>query len=253
MAESESVQRAHQSLIAAASTQSCSKSDLTPSNVSVHTLPQTASFSNIDALATAARAAVVRWHRRARPGVLGPPGREAEGACGKRGEGRRGAGGGGGGGGGGQPAREAPAVQRGRRRQARGERARAHRQVGAQPAERGARRGAARADEARRGTCAAPAARSSCSRPPSCAKKLGVVGQPARAWSWPPGSTRASSSASSCPQGLPRRVLGATGCSPPCPRSTASASWSCRCRRRPRRARSSATRQCLLVTSVPTK
>ena len=56
MAESESVQRAHQSLIAAASTQSCSKSDLTPSNVSVHTLPQTASFSNIDALATAARA-----------------------------------------------------------------------------------------------------------------------------------------------------------------------------------------------------
>ena len=50
------LENAHRSLTTVATAQSCSKSELTANHVSVHTLPQTASFSNIDALATAAKA-----------------------------------------------------------------------------------------------------------------------------------------------------------------------------------------------------
>lgn len=50
------LENAHRSLATVATAQSCSKSELTTNRVSMHTLPQTASFSNIDALATAAKA-----------------------------------------------------------------------------------------------------------------------------------------------------------------------------------------------------
>ena len=55
MTESEEVARVHTTLVGA-KPPGCGDSELTPRNVSVHTLPQTASFSNIDALATKAKA-----------------------------------------------------------------------------------------------------------------------------------------------------------------------------------------------------
>ena len=55
MTESEEVARVHTALVGA-KPPGCGDSELTPSNVSVHTLPQTASFPNIDALATKAKA-----------------------------------------------------------------------------------------------------------------------------------------------------------------------------------------------------
>lgn len=45
----------HASLAGAAKTEGCTKSVLTPGNVSVHTLPQTASFANLEALASACK------------------------------------------------------------------------------------------------------------------------------------------------------------------------------------------------------
>lgn len=55
MTESEEVARVHTTLVGA-KPPGCGDSELTPRNVSVHTLPQTASFANIDALATKAKA-----------------------------------------------------------------------------------------------------------------------------------------------------------------------------------------------------
>ena len=51
------VETAHASLVAVANAQHCRSSVLTPSKVSMHTLPETASFSNIEALANTAKAA----------------------------------------------------------------------------------------------------------------------------------------------------------------------------------------------------
>lgn len=45
----------HAALAEAAKGEGCTKSVLTPSNVSVHTLPQTASFANVEALARASK------------------------------------------------------------------------------------------------------------------------------------------------------------------------------------------------------
>ena len=55
MTESEEVARVHTTLVGA-KPPGCGDSELTPSNVSVHTLPQTASFPNIDALAIKSKA-----------------------------------------------------------------------------------------------------------------------------------------------------------------------------------------------------
>jgi len=55
MTESEEAARVHTALVGARPP-GCGDSELTPSSVSVHVLPQTASFSNIDALATKAKA-----------------------------------------------------------------------------------------------------------------------------------------------------------------------------------------------------
>lgn len=51
------VETAHASLVAVANAQHCCRSVLTPGNVSMHTLPETASFANIEALASTAKAA----------------------------------------------------------------------------------------------------------------------------------------------------------------------------------------------------
>lgn len=51
------VETAHASLVAVANAQHCRSSVLTPSKVSMHTLSETASFANIDALASTAKAA----------------------------------------------------------------------------------------------------------------------------------------------------------------------------------------------------
>lgn len=52
------VEALHASLVSAANAQHCRRSVLTPAKVSLHTLPETASFANIEALASAAKAAV---------------------------------------------------------------------------------------------------------------------------------------------------------------------------------------------------
>ena len=51
------VETAHASLVAVANAQHCCRSVLTPGKVSMHTLPETASFANIEALASTAKAA----------------------------------------------------------------------------------------------------------------------------------------------------------------------------------------------------
>ncbi|MBG10872.1 MAG: hypothetical protein CMD92_06855 [Gammaproteobacteria bacterium] len=51
------VETAHASLVAVANAQHCRSSVLTPGKVSMHTLPETASFANIEALASTAKAA----------------------------------------------------------------------------------------------------------------------------------------------------------------------------------------------------
>jgi len=51
------VETAHASLVAVANAQHCCRSVLTPGKVSMHTLPETASFANIEALASTGKAA----------------------------------------------------------------------------------------------------------------------------------------------------------------------------------------------------
>jgi hypothetical protein len=51
------VEALHASLVSAANAQHCRRSVLTPGKVSLHTLPETASFANIEALASAAKGA----------------------------------------------------------------------------------------------------------------------------------------------------------------------------------------------------
>lgn len=51
------VEALHASLVSAANAQHCRRSMLTPAKVSLHTLPETASFANIEALASAAKGA----------------------------------------------------------------------------------------------------------------------------------------------------------------------------------------------------
>lgn len=51
------VEALHASLVSAANAQHCRRSVLTPTKVSLHTLPETASFANIEALASAAKGA----------------------------------------------------------------------------------------------------------------------------------------------------------------------------------------------------
>ena len=50
-------EKAHTKLCTVAGTQNCTRSVLTPTGVSLHTLPQTASFSNIESLANACKTA----------------------------------------------------------------------------------------------------------------------------------------------------------------------------------------------------
>ena len=49
------IETTHAALVSVAEIQNCTKSVLTPSNVSVHTLPQTTSFANVAALAGSAK------------------------------------------------------------------------------------------------------------------------------------------------------------------------------------------------------
>lgn len=51
------VEALHASLVSAANAQHCRRSVLTPGKVSLHTLPETASFANIEALSSAAKGA----------------------------------------------------------------------------------------------------------------------------------------------------------------------------------------------------
>lgn len=51
------VEASHASLVSVANAHHCRRSVLTPTNVSLHTLPETASFANIEALANAAKGA----------------------------------------------------------------------------------------------------------------------------------------------------------------------------------------------------
>lgn len=50
-----STEARHASLVAVANAQHCRSSTLTPTNVSLHTLPETASFANVESLASAAK------------------------------------------------------------------------------------------------------------------------------------------------------------------------------------------------------
>jgi len=51
------VEASHASLVSVANAQHCRRSVLTPTKVSLHTLPETASFANVEALASAAKGA----------------------------------------------------------------------------------------------------------------------------------------------------------------------------------------------------
>lgn len=55
------VEASHASLVSVANAQHCCRSVLTPTNLSLHTLPQTASFANIEALAGAAKGATATY------------------------------------------------------------------------------------------------------------------------------------------------------------------------------------------------
>jgi hypothetical protein len=55
------VEASHASLVSVANAQHCRRSVLTPTNVSLHTLPETASFANIEALADAAKGATATY------------------------------------------------------------------------------------------------------------------------------------------------------------------------------------------------
>lgn len=55
------VEASHASLVSVANAQHCRRSVLTPAKVSLHTLPETASFTNIEALASAAKGATATY------------------------------------------------------------------------------------------------------------------------------------------------------------------------------------------------
>jgi hypothetical protein len=55
------VEASHASLVSVANAQHCRRSVLTPTKVSLHTLPETASFANIEALASAAKGATATY------------------------------------------------------------------------------------------------------------------------------------------------------------------------------------------------
>ena len=55
------VEASHASLVSVANAQHCRRSVLTPTKVSLHTLPETASFANIEALANAAKGATATY------------------------------------------------------------------------------------------------------------------------------------------------------------------------------------------------
>lgn len=55
------VEASHAALVSVANAQHCRRSVLTPGKVSLHTLPETASFSNIEALANAAKGATATY------------------------------------------------------------------------------------------------------------------------------------------------------------------------------------------------
>ncbi len=55
------VEASHASLVSVANAQHCRRSVLTPTKVSLHTLPETASFANVEALASAAKGATATY------------------------------------------------------------------------------------------------------------------------------------------------------------------------------------------------
>jgi hypothetical protein len=55
------VEASHASLVSVANAQHCRRSVLTPAKVSLHTLPETASFANIEALASASKGATATY------------------------------------------------------------------------------------------------------------------------------------------------------------------------------------------------